>query len=180
MTETKTHWLQTPNKNYMGHWDLPNGKPVILTIKSAQWEEVKNPIINTSEAKRVVRFSEDYKPFICNETNAQAILISTACKFMEDSISKKIKLFASTVKVKGEVVDCLRVAKVSQKELNPNCINLQQINEIEEILPYTGKTSKDICDSFKIKSLSEIPEFKFISVIDRLTSLKKGLENGNT
>ena len=39
----KTHWLQSPNKNYLGHWDLPEGKDLILTIESAQWEEVKNP-----------------------------------------------------------------------------------------------------------------------------------------
>jgi hypothetical protein len=39
--KTKTHWLQTPNKNYLGHWDLPNGKDIIVTISSAGWEDLK-------------------------------------------------------------------------------------------------------------------------------------------
>jgi len=38
-----THWLQNPNKNYLGHWDLPNGQDFVLTIASAQWEIVKDP-----------------------------------------------------------------------------------------------------------------------------------------
>ena len=55
MENTKTHWLQSPNKNYLGHWDLPEKEDLILTIESAKWEEVKNPIINVSESKRVIR-----------------------------------------------------------------------------------------------------------------------------
>ena len=37
----KTHWLYSPNKNYLGHQDLPNGEDVVLTIASANWETVK-------------------------------------------------------------------------------------------------------------------------------------------
>ena len=108
----KTHWLQNPNKNYLGHWDLPNGQDIVLTIKSAQWEEVKNPIINTSEAKRVIRFIENFKwlkPFICNEINAQTICKSTNEKFMEDCAGRRIKIGISQTKVKREEIDCLRV-----------------------------------------------------------------------
>ncbi len=54
----KTHWLQSPNKNYLGHWDLPNSKDVVLTIKSANWESVKNPLTNTTTDKRVIRFED--------------------------------------------------------------------------------------------------------------------------
>lgn len=106
---TKTHWLQNPNKNYLGHQDLPNGEPVILKIKSAKWEEVKNPITNSSEAKRVVRFEEDVKPFICNEINASSIIKSIGCKFMEDSVGFVIELRVDQTKVMGQTVDCLRV-----------------------------------------------------------------------
>lgn len=35
----KTHWLQSANKNFLGHPDLPSGKDVILTIESAKIEE---------------------------------------------------------------------------------------------------------------------------------------------
>jgi hypothetical protein len=112
----KTHWLQSPNKNYLGHWDLPEGRDFILTIQSAKWEEVKNPINNSKEAKRVVRFNEKgVKPFICNQTNAQSIVVATQINFMEDSIGKKIAMFVDTIKDKRtkEDVDCIRIRRVN-------------------------------------------------------------------
>lgn len=88
----KTHWLKNPNKNYLGHWDLPNND-LILTIKSAGWEDVKDPTRNTTELKRVVHFDGNIKPLICNETNAQAIYKSTGIRYLEDSNGARIALF---------------------------------------------------------------------------------------
>lgn len=107
----KTHWLQSPNKNYLGHWDLPAENDLILTIMSAQWEEVRNPITNKTEAKRVVRFKEKFKPLICNQTNAQAIINSTKIKYMEDSKDCKIQLYVGQHMDRRtkENVDCIRV-----------------------------------------------------------------------
>lgn len=169
---TKTHWLQTPNKNYLGHWDLPNGRDLVLTIKSAQWEEVKNPIINVSEAKRVVRFQEpDIKPFICNETNAQSILRSTNMKYMEDSIGLKIKLCLAQVRLKGESVDCLRIKEVPQSELNFQYISEEQRGKIQELIGNSGKSTQEICTIMQIGSLSELPLIKYENMCKRLKEL---------
>ncbi len=107
----KTHWLQNPNKNYLGHWDLPGGNDLTLTIKSAKWEEVLNPVINKADAKRVVRFEEDVKPFIVNQTNAQSIIDSTGVRFMEDSSGKQITLYVSSIMDRRtkQNIDCIRV-----------------------------------------------------------------------
>jgi len=112
----KTHWLQNPNKNYIGHWDLPGGNDLTLTIKSAKWEEVKNPVINTVEAKRVIRFEEDVKPLIVNQTNAQSIINATGVKFMEDSAGQKITLFVSAIMDKRtkQQIDCIRIREKPQ------------------------------------------------------------------
>lgn len=110
--EQKTHWLQSPNKNYLGHWDLPENQDLVLTIESAKWEEVKNPIINKSEAKRVVRFKEKgIKPFICNQGNAQSIIKSTGVKYMEDSNGQQIRLYigAHFDRINKENIDCIRI-----------------------------------------------------------------------
>ena len=109
---SKTHWLQSPNKNYLGHWDLPNGEDIVLTIESAQWEEVKNPITNKKEAKRVIRFKDKgYKPMICNQGNAQSIIKSTGIKFMEDASGSKIQLYVGlhSDRRTKENIDCIRV-----------------------------------------------------------------------
>ena len=135
----KTHWLQSPNKNYLGHWDLPNGDDLVLTIKSAKWEKVKNPVVNTEEAKRVVRFEEDVKPFICNQTNAQTILKVTGTKFMEDSAGKQIQLFVDNIvdKRTKDDIDCIRirptVESIQWKE------ELEKINTTEELKEYYQK-----------------------------------------
>ena len=171
MENNKTHWLQSPNKNYLGHWDLPNGNDLVLTIKSAGWEEVKNPIINVSEARRVIRFEEDVKPFICNETNAQSILHSTKTSFMEDSIGKKIVLYLSSTKLKGESVNCLRVKKISQEMIKSEPINNKQRNELLQLIEKAGKDVKEFCEIMKIKSVNELPNNKFKKTCDRLKEI---------
>lgn len=178
MTKEKTHWLQNPNKNYLGHWDLPNGQPVILTIVSAQWEEVKNPIINKSEAKRVIRFKESgkwIKPMICNQINAQTILKSTGEKYMEDCAGKRIKIAVSQTKVKGEEVDCLRIMNVKQEFLQDKKITTKQIEEIQELLKSTSKSAKDICGVHGVESLKDLPEIYFNKIVIRL----KDMANAN-
>ena len=179
MTEqTKTHWLQNPNKNYLGHWDLPEGRDVILTIKSAQWEEVKNPIINTSEAKRVIRFEEPkIKPFICNETNSQSILRSTKQAYMEDCQGLKIKLYLSQVNVKGEKVDCLRIREIAQSEMQPKHVTEEQRKEILELIEKSVKTAQEICEIMNVGSIAEIPLVKYNKLVQRLKELEK--KDGN-
>lgn len=176
ITKEKTHWLQNPNKNYLGHWDLPNGQDVILTIKSAGWEEVKNPVINTKEAKRVIRFVESdkwIKPFICNEINAQTILKSTNEKFMEDCLNKRIKIGVGNIKVKGEAVDCLRVRNVKQEGLEPTKINDKQLKEIQDLIEKTDKSAADICGAYKVESLKDLRLSSYGSIIVRLKDMGK-------
>lgn len=111
MTEKdKTHWLKNPNKNYLGHWDLPDND-LILTIKSAGWEAVKDPTNGKSESKRVVHFVEDYKPLICNQTNAISIYKATGIRYLEDSSGSKIRLYiGEEVDRKNKItVECVRI-----------------------------------------------------------------------
>lgn len=176
--KTKTHWLQTPNKNYLGHWDLPNGKDIIVTITSAGWEEVKNPIINTSEAKRVIRFKEKgVKPFICNEGNSQSIIRSTGQKFMEDSVGFKIKLYVSQVKVKGQTVDCLRVREVPQSDLVIKVISEDERALLIELIEKAGRDVQETCKIMQIDSLADFPLHKYAKMCDRLMEI--AIENGN-
>ena len=98
----------------MGHWDLPEDKDLILTIKTAKWEEVENPITHKKDAKRVVRWVEDgYKPLICNQTNSQSIIKATGVNYMEDSGGCKVSLYIDSVMnhKEKEEVDCVRIRR---------------------------------------------------------------------
>lgn len=164
--ETKTHWLQNPNKNYLGHWDFPNGKDMILTIVSAKWEEVKNPIINTTEAKRVVRFKEKVKPFICNQTNANSILKSTGEKFMEDCEGKKIQLFVDTIvdnRTKDDI-DCIRIRR--EKPKAKKLPELKQSTEAWSNCVTAMKGAYTIDDIKKKYSISKENEKELKSQVD--------------
>jgi len=147
----KTHWLQSPNKNYLGHWDLPESDDLILTIESAQWEEVKNPIINQSEAKRVIRFKEDVKPLICNQTNAQSIVNSTGVKFMEDSKGCQVALYISQIKDRKtkDMIDCIRIRnKFEQVERKKPSINNERFQKALEAIEGGTYTIKELKDKF--------------------------------
>ena len=178
MGKEKTHWLANANKNYLGHWDLPNGKDVVLTIESAQWEEVKNPIINVSEAKRVIRFKEkDYKPFICNETNAQSILRSTKVNYMEDCGGKKIQLTVGQTKVMGQLVDCLRIKELSQDQLQPKTISKGLSDNLIKLIEKAGMDNEGFCELMKIDAITELPASKYNKVVLKLNA--KIEKNGN-
>lgn len=172
---TKTHWLQSPNKNYLGHQDLPDGKDVILTIKSAGWESVKNPITNSNQDKLIIKFVEQdkwIKPFICNATNAKTFLKVTGQKFMEDCTDKKIKLGVDSTKLMGDIVDCLRVRNIkSEKLTNTKTISIEQGIQIEELAKKANKSMDDINTSLKIKGIMELPLSKFEGTIKRLKEL---------
>jgi hypothetical protein len=172
MAKEKTHWLQNPNKNYLGHWDLPNGQDMILTIKTASWEEVKNPIINKSEAKRVVRFIEKVKPFICNEINSHTICESTGKKYMEDCGGMRIKIGLGRTKIMGEEVDCLRVRNVKQQSLEPTKISQEQINIIQGLIDKTDKSAMDICAAYKVDCVGDLRLSSFDSIVGRLEKMK--------
>jgi hypothetical protein len=115
MSNEKTHWMQSPNKNYLGHWDLPESGELILTIESAQWEAVTDPVSNKVDSKRIVKFQEEgVKPWICNAGNAIDIVKYGGVKFMEDSKGVQICLYIGewTDRKTKESMDVVRVKPI--------------------------------------------------------------------
>ncbi len=115
----KTHILWNPDKNYLGNWDIPRDKDLILTIQKIQWEEVKNPVNGEKKTKRVVHFVEkDYKPLICNEENANAIHSACNTEYLEDFAGKNFKIALYTIHGKwfGEEREAVRVRSEAPKE----------------------------------------------------------------
>lgn len=103
------HWKNLASYEYLGAYSLDKGQELIVTIKA-----VKKQLVTSEGGKTenciVVYFEEpNIKPFVCNKTNCKTISAIYHSPFIEDWIGKKIQLFVTTTKFKGEIVECLRV-----------------------------------------------------------------------
>ena len=96
------------DKSFLGSWDLPDGTDLILTIDHVARDDVKNE--KGSEKKLTLHFKErDYKPMVCNTTNAKAISKAYNSTKVEDWENKKIAIYKATISAFGQTTECLRV-----------------------------------------------------------------------
>jgi len=170
--DRKIHWLESQDKRFLGHQDLPNGDDIIVTILEGGLGEVVNPITQEATIELIVKFKEkNIKPMIINATNAKMILKCTNTKFVQDAIGKKIQIGISQTKVKKEVVDCLRVREIFSNELE-KFITQEQVQEIRDLLlKLEGVFSeKEMLTLLKRNSIEEIQ-------FDKFESIKKSLNN---
>lgn len=95
------------DKSFLGSWDVPDGSDLVLTIDYAARDEVQND--RGREKKLTIHFKEDYKPMICNTTNAKAISKAYNSTKVEDWENKKIGIYKATISAFGQTTECLRV-----------------------------------------------------------------------
>jgi hypothetical protein len=84
-----------------------NGKPLVVTVQSAEMQELKSPDGKTAK-KMVLSFKETDKSFVLNLTNWDSV----AEILGDDSDnwqSGKIELFPARTQMGGKVVACVRV-----------------------------------------------------------------------
>lgn len=113
----KTHWKKWSNTKFLGSWDFEPGEDKTVIIDRVEHEAVTSPD-GTVEMKRVMYFdeSEDLKPFIVNETNANAISDVLGSEYMEDWSGKGIILTVQKVPAFGKLTDAVRVRPVKPHE----------------------------------------------------------------
>lgn len=104
----QTHWKSMTNPNYLGVYSLPEGRDIILTIKSVGQELVMGAD-GSKEQCVVMHFHESVKPFICNKTNLKQITKLLKTPYVEQWSGHKIQIGSEKVKAFGDVVDALRV-----------------------------------------------------------------------
>lgn len=104
----QTHWKSMTNPNYLGVYSLPDGKDIVLTIKSVGQELVMGAD-GSKEQCVVMHFNEPVKPFICNKTNLKQITKLLKTPYVEQWAGNKVQLGSEKVKAFGDVVDALRV-----------------------------------------------------------------------
>ena len=104
----QTHWKSMTNPNYLGVYSLPEGRDIVLTIKSVGQELVMGAD-GSKEQCVVMHFQEPVKPFICNKTNLKQITKLLKTPYVEQWSGSKIQIASEKVKAFGDVVDALRV-----------------------------------------------------------------------
>lgn len=144
---SKTHWKKLVNPDYIGVYALPDGQDLTVTIDFVRNEEVTGTGGKKEEC--LVAHLVGQKPLILNMTNSKSIH-KLYGPYIEDWKGKQITLYASTTKLAGEVVECLRirpnVMKTKQKitdgrldkaieSIKNNQYTIVQLRETFELTP---------------------------------------------
>jgi hypothetical protein len=84
-----------------------NGQPIVLTIKTATVETMKN-MQGGSDEKLVLKFVNHKKALVVNRTNYDAIADGYGDE-TDGWLGEKVLLFPDKARVGGKTVDCVRV-----------------------------------------------------------------------
>ena len=121
MAELTGDYRKFMDKNYLGSWDVPDGEDLVLTIKKAERDDVKNE--RGSERKLTLHFVEDYKPMILNATNAKALSEAVGSTKVEDWAGKRVAIYTTKVTAFGGTTDALRIRNYPPRETKAFCDN---------------------------------------------------------
>ena len=123
------------DKSFLGSWDVPDDSDLILTIDYAARDEVQND--RGKEKKLTIHFKEDFKPMICNTTNAKAISKAYNSTKVEDWEGKRIGIYKATISAFGSTTECLRVRDYPPKTKEYIC---DECGAVIEDTIFNGKT----------------------------------------
>lgn len=113
----KTHWKRLINPDYIGAYSLNEGEDLTVKIDFVQVEEITGS--GGKKEHCTVAHLVNEKPMILNVTNSKTIA-KLYGPYIEDWQGKLITLFASTTRLAGETVECLRIRpKVAERKAKP-------------------------------------------------------------
>jgi hypothetical protein len=101
-----THWKALVDPRYIGAYALPNGHDLIVTIEGVRSEEIT--MMGGKKEVHSIMYLKGQKPMILNATNSKSIH-KLYGPYIEDWAGKQVTLYASTAKLSGEMVECLRI-----------------------------------------------------------------------
>jgi hypothetical protein len=126
----RTHWKQLINPDYLGAYALPNGEDLTVTIDFVRLETITGTGGKKEEC--TVAHLVGQKPLILNVTNSKSIH-KLYGPYIEDWQGKDITLYASTTKLAGETVECLRIRPNVPRRQKPAIPDARLEKAIEQI-----------------------------------------------
>ena len=146
--DMKTHWKKAFNKDYLGSWDLEEGKDLKVTIKYVEVRELINST-GTKEKRNVAIFKEDIKPMILNVDSCKKLKKFTGSSYIEDWSNTSVQIYVKeNIKAFGEYTDGLRFR------------DRQPVNKKPQLLPNTDAW-KGAIDYLKAGNLIDKIEQKY-------------------
>ncbi len=113
LPDNVSHYKQLQSSAYLGHWSIPEGKAIKVTIDHLMLEEVFNTGNNKREWKTVIHFKGSDKGMILNGTNSDAIASHYGSNPKEWP-GKEIELERKMVKLRKDMVEAIRVKPKSK------------------------------------------------------------------
>lgn len=106
-----THWRTLSKSKHLAATDL-DGKDMKVKIEKVSAEDVEGEN-GRKDRCRVATLSANgtqcKKTWVINDTNSKVISKIRGSNHMEDWVGTEVTLYPTTTKMKGEVVDCIRV-----------------------------------------------------------------------
>jgi hypothetical protein len=126
----KTHWKRLQNPDYIGAYSLDEGQDLTVTIDYV----VREQITGTGGKKEecTVAHLVKNKPMILNATNSKTIA-KLYGPYIEDWAGQQITLYATTTKMGGDTVECLRIRPKVTIRAKPSITDTRLDTAIEKI-----------------------------------------------
>ena len=136
---SKTHYKKLMNPDYIGAYALNEGEDLTVVIA-----HVAREIITGTGGKKeecTVAHLKNQKPFILNSTNQKSIA-KLYGPFIEDWAGRPITLFASTTKLAGDTVECLRIRPTVTRREPPKITDERLAKAVDQIKSGAYTTDK--------------------------------------
>lgn len=156
--QTRTHWKKLVDPRYIGAYALPNGNDLVVTIEGVRSEEIT--MMQGKKEVHSIMYLKGQKPMILNATNSKSIH-KLYGPYIEDWVGQQITLYASTAKLGGEMVECLRIRpSVPVREKKP--ISAERLAAALEQIRAGAYTVEKLRDTFKLTPQQQATINEFI------------------
>ena len=148
---SETHWKKLINTDYLGAYSLDPGKDMVLTIKAVRREMITGTGGKQEECT-VCHWQENQKPMVLNRTNCKTISKVVGSPYIEQWSGHRIQIYATTTRMGGETVECLRIRDKAPEDVKIPCEECGQMitpafsMSATQLAAYTRKKyGKNLC-----------------------------------
>ena len=148
---SETHWKRLINPDYLGAYSLEPGQDMVLTIRQVRREMITGTGGKQEECT-VCHWQENQKPMILNRTNCKTISKVVGSPYIEKWAGHRIQIYATTTRMAGETVECLRIRDKAPEDVKIACEECGQFitpafgMSVTQLAAYTRKKyGKNLC-----------------------------------